>query len=182
MGEFPAGAVNRAVSSHRLVNQRPLPVLGAAHNTRSSRHSTKSSGMWTSRPRFTLFPVTPGVSWLHGERGLAGHMAALGLGDALRELHRRAEVRSWFMWRLELIGRDLGALDSLSDGALGGPGRDEDNHCQQGQGCQDAEAEHHSKPVIGQEQLTRLQGIVEFTWAHLGRQAGCPALPSGPRL
>ena len=23
MGEFPAGAVNRAVSSHRLVNQRP---------------------------------------------------------------------------------------------------------------------------------------------------------------
>ena len=36
-------AVNRAVSSHRLVNQRPLPVLGAAHNTRSSRHSTKSS-------------------------------------------------------------------------------------------------------------------------------------------
>ena len=63
-------AVNRAVSSHRPVNQRPLPVLGAAHNTRSSRHSTKSSGMWTSRPRFTLFPVTSGVRLMIG--GSAG--------------------------------------------------------------------------------------------------------------
>ena len=70
MGEFPAGAVNRAVSSHRPVNQRPLPVLGAAHNTISSRHSTKSSGTWTSRPRFTLFPVTSGLRLMIG--GSAG--------------------------------------------------------------------------------------------------------------
>ena len=61
-------AVNRAVSSHRLVNQRPLPVLGAAHNTRSSRHSTKSSGMWTSRPRFTLFPITSNLVYSEWER------------------------------------------------------------------------------------------------------------------
>ena len=48
-------------------------VLGAAHNTRSSRHSrhsTKSSGMWTSRPRFTLFPVTCGLRLMIG--GSAG--------------------------------------------------------------------------------------------------------------
>ena len=63
-------AVNRAVSSQGLVNQRPLPVLGAAHNTRSSRHSTKSSRMGTSRPRFTLFPVTSGLRLMIG--GSAG--------------------------------------------------------------------------------------------------------------
>ena len=57
-----------AVYSHRLVNQRPLPVLGAAHNTRSSRHSTKSSGMWTSRPRFTLFPITSNLVYSEWER------------------------------------------------------------------------------------------------------------------
>ena len=38
MGEFPAGAVNRAVSSHRLVNQRPLPVLGSQHQILQALH------------------------------------------------------------------------------------------------------------------------------------------------
>ena len=87
MGEFPAGAVNRAVSSHPLVNQRPLPVLGAAHNTRSSRHSTKSSGMGTSRPPFTLFPVTSGLRLMIG--GSAGQRD--------RHSDTRSQVRSMIL-------------------------------------------------------------------------------------
>ena len=43
---------------------------GTDSNSRHSRHSTKSSGMWTSRPRFTLFPVTCGLRLMIG--GSAG--------------------------------------------------------------------------------------------------------------
>ena len=73
-------------------------------DTRSSRHSTKSSGMGTSRPRFTLFPVTRRF-----------HLTAAGLrrlaqdeGMTLDDLLRSRPVSS--RWRRVLLER----LDALA--------------------------------------------------------------------
>ena len=79
MGEFPAGAVNRAVSSHRLVDQRPLPVLGAdRHQVLQALHQVVGDGDLAAP--FRLVPrhlrpegddrrvlVEPEVRWPEGE-------------------------------------------------------------------------------------------------------------------
>ena len=62
------GEINRVFQPPPELRQGEIPSRGRAHNTRSSRHSTKSAGMWTSRPRFTLFPITSNLVYSEWER------------------------------------------------------------------------------------------------------------------